>query len=479
MATAQETRSAKVRARIGHPVVDADGHLQEAGPVLMEYVREVGGGDMVQRFATDPDMNDGRPRSLDERRKNWARKRNFWGSPTDAVDWACVTVPKLLHERMDEFGMDFTILYPSQGLFVSHIQKDSELRRVACRAYNLFAADLLRDYADRMAGVAVIPMHTPQEALEELDYVVNVLGFKVVNLEGTVLRPIPGLAQTPSEEGRLGTRMELFALDSEYDYDPVWARCVELKVAATFHTGLRERDVHSITNYVYNHIGFVGNSHARLAKALFMGGVTNRFPTLRFGFLEGGVSWATNLYADIVAHWEKRNGKAIHQYDPARLDRERVMELIAEYGDDRTRAKMEEMRRSISGQGARPEVLDEFAACGMERAEEILDRFVSRFYFGCEADDTLNAQAFASTINPFNARLKAVIGSDIGHWDVPVMNDVIGEAYELVERGSMTDQDFKDFVFTNPVSLHAGMNPDFFKGTRVEKQVAELLKVGI
>ena len=191
------------------------------------------------------------------------------------------------------------------------------------------------------------------------------------------------------------------------------------------------------------------------------------------------MSWATNLYADIVAHWEKRNGKAIHQYDPARLDRERVMELIAEYGDDRTRAKMEEMRRSISGQGARPEVLDEFAACGMERAEEILDRFVSRFYFGCEADDTLNAQAFASTINPFNARLKAVIGSDIGHWDVPVMNDVIGEAYELVERGSMTDQDFKDFVFTNPVSLHAGMNPDFFKGTRVEKQVAELLKVGI
>ena len=85
-----------------------------------------------------------------------------------------------------------------------------------------------------------------------------------------MLRPIPGLAQTPSEEGRLGTRMELFALDSEYDYDPVWARCVELKVAATFHTGLRERDVHSITNYVYNHIGFVGNSHARLAKALFM-----------------------------------------------------------------------------------------------------------------------------------------------------------------------------------------------------------------
>lgn len=31
--------------------------------------------------------------------------------------------------------------------------------------------------------------------------------------------------------------------------------------------------------------------------------------------------------------------------------------------------------------------------------------------------------------------------------------------------------DFRDFVFTNPATLWTDMNPDFFKGTVVEGQV--------
>ena len=30
--------------------------------------------------------------------------------------------------------------------------------------------------------------------------------------------------------------LDTFCLDSEYDYDPVWAKCVELKVPPTFHS---------------------------------------------------------------------------------------------------------------------------------------------------------------------------------------------------------------------------------------------------
>jgi hypothetical protein len=36
-------------------------------------------------------------------------------------------------------------------------------------------------------------------------------------------------------------------------------------------------------------------------------------------------------------------------------------------------------------------------------------------------------------------------------------------------------RDFRDFVFTNPVEFWGGMNPDFFKGTRVEKEAAAAL----
>ena len=37
------------------------------------------------------------------------------------------------------------------------------------------------------------------------------------------------------------------------------------------------------------------------------------------------------------------------------------------------------------------DMLDEWAACGIERAEDIKTLFVDPFYFGCEADDPLTA----------------------------------------------------------------------------------------
>jgi len=49
------------------------------------------------------------------------------------------------------------------------------------------------------------------------------------------------------------------------------------------------------------------------------------------------------------------------------------------------------------------------------------------------------------------------------------------EARELADDGLITERDFRDFVFTNPVEFWAGMNPDFFKGTRVEKEAATAL----
>ena len=51
------------------------------------------------------------------------------------------------------------------------------------------------------------------------------------------------------------------------------------------------------------------------------------------------------------------------------------------------------------------------------------------------------------------------------------MTRVLVEASEMVELGLITDNDFRDFTFTNVVGMHTGMNPDFFKGTAVEGEV--------
>ena len=39
-----------LRRRIDHPIVDADGHQLETVPVLLDYIREVGGSAMPERF---------------------------------------------------------------------------------------------------------------------------------------------------------------------------------------------------------------------------------------------------------------------------------------------------------------------------------------------------------------------------------------------------------------------------------------------
>ena len=101
------------------------------------------------------------------------------------------------------------------------------------------------------------------------------------------------------------------------------------------------------------------------------------------------------------------------------------------------------------------------------------------FYFGCEADDPLVGWAFAGNVNPLGARLRAMMGSDISHWDVPDMTEPVAEAYELVESGRITKDDFREFTFLNPLRLHAGMNPRFFQGTICEKAVADALAQGI
>ena len=62
------------------------------------------------------------------------------------------------------------MIYPTAGLGLPRI-KDDETRRAVIRAYNIVSADYFRDFSDRMTPAAIIPMHTPEEAIEELEFV--------------------------------------------------------------------------------------------------------------------------------------------------------------------------------------------------------------------------------------------------------------------------------------------------------------------
>jgi len=322
-------------------------------------------------------------------------------------------------------------------------------------------------------------MHTPQEAIDELEYAVKVLGLKVFMFAGFVRRPVPAVSREHPGAANDAMWIDTFGLDSAHDYDPVWAKCVELKVNPSFHSsGMGWGSRASISNYVHNHLGMFATAGESLCRSLFLGGVTRRFPQLKFAFLEGGVGWACSLYSDIIGHWKKRNINMLQNYDPANLDRGMLLDLYRKYGGKMVEGNLDDLDSILGLLNATeedPKMLDEFAACGIERPEDIYELFVPRFYFGCEADDPINSWAFNTRANPMNARLNVLFGSDIAHWDVPDITETVEEAYELVEDELITDEDLKDFLFDNPVSFYANLNQGFFKGTAVEQEAAKLL----
>jgi predicted TIM-barrel fold metal-dependent hydrolase len=479
----QRPSSKDIRKRIGHPVIDADGHWLEFGPSINDCLKEVAGQGAVDAFRRRGGyVQKSLGMTPEERAQTRRAQEAFWGVPAkNTLDRATALLPRLLYERLDEFGFDFTVLYPTAGLAIGYIPED-ELRRASCRAFNLYIARQFGEFSDRMTPAAAIPMHTPEEAVDELEYIVKELGLKVVVMTSLVPRPIPAVQGKAPEVGRLplGTWPDVFGIDSPYDYDPVWAKCVELGLMPTFHAGTRGTGFRtSPTNFVFNHIGHFAVAGEAVAKGIFLGGVTRRFPTLKFAFLEGGVGWACSLYSDLIGHWKKRNRQALEEVNPANLDRELMRELFERFGGGHLAARLEHSS-IFEGLGAtgtgNVKDLDDFSACSIEHPEDIRELFTRNFYFGCEADDPINAWAFNSRVNPYQARIRTLLGSDIGHFDVVNMNEVLQEAYELVDDGLITESDFREFVFTNPLRFWAEGNPAFFKGTAIEQAAAAQLR---
>jgi predicted TIM-barrel fold metal-dependent hydrolase len=487
MGAAAEARSksAAVRERLNHPIIDSDGHIAEFEPAFFDHLREVGGSRAVERLKSfdSPISFRWYGMTAQEISDQRAPRPHWWVHPAgNTLDRATSSLPRLLHRRLDEMGLDFTIIYPSLGMFMLHLP-DDEVRLTACRAYNNLHAEIFHEYRDRMTPVAVIPMYSPQEAIAELEHAVGTLGMKAVLMPAFARRPIAAVARKSPAAGHHAFWLDNFCLDSEYDYDPVWAKCRELKVAPTFHSptvGIGTR--RSISSFVYNHIGHFAASAESICKALFLGGVTRRFPELRFAFMEGGVGWACTLYSDLIGHWEKRNLKALARLDPAGRDEQLMRTLFRDYGGDygeRLVARMGEDRSELLwGREEDRTRLDEWAQCGIRGKEDIRDLFVPRFFFGCEGDDRLAALAFDRGKSPTRSCLNAIYSSDIGHFDLPDMRDAAAEAYELVEEELISEADFRDFVFVNPVRAKTDVNPEFFKGTRVEEEVRRLLREG-
>ena len=131
-----------IRAKLDHPVVDADGHMVECEWMLEDYVREIGRSGRSEAL--------GQP-AADQRRAQGI----WWGFPSGphTADRMMSMLPKYFASRMDECGIDFAHMLTTSGLGAVE-NKDDELRQVLCRALNTMFADMFRDVKHQLRPVA-------------------------------------------------------------------------------------------------------------------------------------------------------------------------------------------------------------------------------------------------------------------------------------------------------------------------------------
>ena len=168
-------------------------------------------------------------------------------------------------------------MYPTLGLALPTIH-DADVRRGAVRALNTMNAEICGPFRDRLAPAAAIPMHTPDEAIAELEFA-HAHGLKVAMIPPGVARPIPALELAHPGAFPNAAYFDSYGLDSFHDYDPVWRKFVELKIRR--HLAWRRRPAflplgrRSPTNYMFNHIGGHAYQQGELCRSIVLGGVAD------------------------------------------------------------------------------------------------------------------------------------------------------------------------------------------------------------
>ena len=128
--------AAEIKAKLDHPIIDSDGHTVEFLPALEGYLRAEG-VDVQRAIERQLPGSFGPVMSwyslTPEERAKYRVARGPWGGGLDhTIDQATAFLPSLLYDRLDELGIDFSVIYPSIGLLFPHL--DDEQMTVAVRA---------------------------------------------------------------------------------------------------------------------------------------------------------------------------------------------------------------------------------------------------------------------------------------------------------------------------------------------------------
>ena len=172
---------------------------------------------------------------------------------------------------MDKLHTEVQIVYPT--LFLVYNTKDRDLELVLCRAYNRFLAQACAQSSGRMKWVALLPLQNMSAAIDEIRFAQQngAVGIFFRGIEGD------------------------YTLDHPYLF-PVYEEAQKQHLSICIHTGCGVRAILEMFDLARNHTF----GHTRVMPLLaFRDLVANRvpekFPELKFGFIEAAAGWVPFL----------------------------------------------------------------------------------------------------------------------------------------------------------------------------------------
>ena len=196
--------------------------------------------------------------------------------------------------HLDALGTDIKVLFPT--IFLRPVASRPEVERALCSSYNRWLVDVWERGKSRLRWAVVLPMMTPEAALEELRF------GKEHGACAVFMRGIEG--------DRPPSHPDFFRL-----YDEASA----LNLPICFHAGTGSFAHHDLFPddpgfWRFKYPG-INAFHTLLYHA-----VPSRFPQLRFGFIELSAQWVPYVLYDLARRFEKQ-GRAVDRRAMMRANR--------------------------------------------------------------------------------------------------------------------------------------------------------------
>jgi predicted TIM-barrel fold metal-dependent hydrolase len=213
------------------------------------------------------------------------------------------TQPRL--EDMDRLSVEVQVVYPT--LFLAHLTDDLPLEVALSRAYNRWLAQAWAKGNSRLLWVAVLPLSSAEESVKEMRFA--------------------------KEHGAVGLFFRGLERDLNLDdphFFPIYEEARKLDLSICIHTGAGAPTISNLFDLERHSVFAQGRLLPVIAfRNLVANKIPERFPGLRFGFIEAAASWVP-----YVLHALKRQSRTGRYSNPVDLFHDYRIYVACEADED-------------------------------------------------------------------------------------------------------------------------------------------------